>query len=258
MRLLQKIAALAVGLMIFSTSIAGMEKEGYVTRPGLFFAWLSPDDGYVMAHLSKSDELKALARHCNSGRDVFSLQGGAKYKCKLQVFKLPSGVEDWGSAAATVQGPSPKSDTRQFSLFSTTPPRTTNWAVRKIAPQELDAIDSLIQSDARLVRKINRQLKLSKASVIGRPDGSNFTVMVPGAIIQLEEIFYSAQRHHVFVQRDGVYSYLGEVPGKPIKYVDIDGNDLPGLVVNEDCDGWCISLWRLTGRLQKIGKFGGH
>jgi hypothetical protein len=258
MPLLQRIAALVVGLAIFPASIAGTEKESYSARRGLFFAWLSPDDGYVLARLGRPDELHALARHCNSGRDVFSLQGGTKYKCKFEMFKLPSGVEDWESAGATVQGPSPKSDTRQFGLFSTISPRTAKWTVRKISPQELGAVDSLIQSDARLVGTIKRQLKLSTASVVGRPDGSSFTVVAPGAIVQDKEAYYSAQRHHVFVQRDGMYSYLGEVPGKPIKYVDIDGNDLPGLVVSEGCDGWCISLWGLTDGLQQLGTFGGH
>jgi hypothetical protein len=258
MQLPQKIAALVVGLAIFPASLAGTETESYSARPGLFFAWLSPDDGYVLARLDKPDELQALARHCNSGRDVFSLESGTKYKCKLEVFKLPSGGAAWESAGATVQGPSPRSDTRQFGLFSTTSPRTTKWTVRKIAPQELGAINALIQSDARLFGTIKRHLRPSTASVVGRPGGSSFAVMAAGVTVQDKEAFYSAQRHHVFVQRDGVYSYIGEVPGKPIKYVDIDGNDLPGLVVSEGCDGWCISLWRLTNGLQQLGTFGGH
>ena len=56
----------------------------------------------------------------------------------------------------------------------------------------------------------------------------------------------------------GGYAYMGEVPGKPDSYVDIDGNDLPGLVVSEGCDGWCVSLWGVTGGLRQVGRFGGH
>ena len=78
------------------------------------------------------------------------------------------------------------------------------------------------------------------------------TVIVPGKIVEDREAFYYAQRHHVFVKQDNVHTYLGEIPGKPIKFVDIDGKDLPGLVVEEGCDGWCISLWSLTGELRNI------
>ena len=258
MQLLHRIAAALLGLAILPASIAGVEKVSSSTRPGLFFAWLSPDTGSVLAYSGTHADLQALARHCNSGRDVFSLQGGTKYKCKFEVFKLPSGVENWDGAYATVQGLSPKPGAEQFGLFSTFPPRTTKWTVRKVTPQELGAINSLVRSDARLSGPIRRQLKLSSASVVGRSGGSSFTVVVPGAVVRNEEAYYYAQRHHIFLQRDGMYSYLGEVPGKPFIYVDIDRNDLPGLVVYEDCDGLCISLWGLTNGLQEIGTFGGH
>ena len=185
------------------------------------------------------------------------MERGTKYKCKLEVFKLPSG-EVYGEAGATVVGPALKSDTRQFSLFSTKPPTTTRWVTRLIAPQELEPLETLLSSDARRFGKIKRQLKPHKAAVVSRPGGLYSTVIVPGKIVENREAFYYAQRHHVFVKQHNVYTYLGEIPGKPIKFVDIDGKDLPGLVVAEGCDGWCISLWSLAGELRKIGKFGGH
>jgi hypothetical protein len=107
-----------------------------------------------------------------------------------------------------------------------------------------------------------RQLKWDDARSIQQPHdapGARTTVVVPGKVVRDADAFYQAQRHHVFVRSSqGTYAYMGEVPGTPESHVDIDGNDLPGLVVEEGCDGWCISLWRLTGGLRQVGRFGGH
>ena len=86
-------------------------------------------------------------------------------------------------------------------------------------------------------------------------------MVVPGRVVRDPDAFYGAQRHHVFVRGgsgSGGYAYMGEVPGKPDSYVDIDGNDLPGRVVSEGCDGWCVSLWSLAGGLRQVARFGGH
>jgi len=258
MPLAQQITALVIALASAAPCLAGSESESYSSRPGLFFAWLSPDLGKVQVRFDSPASLQALAQHCNTGRAVFSLQGGTKSPCKLEIFKLPSGKEDWESAGASVQGPSPKSDTWEFGLFSTTPPRTPKWTVRTITSQELDAIASLIQSDAPRFATMKQQLKLSTASVVSRPGGAYLTVIAPGATVKDKDGFYNAQRHHVFVVHGDVYAYRGEVPGKPVKFVDVDANDLPGLVISEGCDGWCISLWGLTDGLQQLGRFGSH
>ena len=255
MPLRQRITTLVIAFAISAPSIAGVEKESRINRSGLFFAWLAPDRGHVLVGFDSPNQLRELAQHCNSGNEVFSLERGTKYKCKFEVFKLPSGEVYWESAGATVVGPAPKSDTWQFGLFSTRPPTTTRWIARPIAPQELE---TLLKSDARWFAKIKRQLKPHKASVVSRPGGLYSTVIVPGRIVEDREAFYYAQRHHVFVKQDNVYTYLGEIPGKPTKFVDIDGKDFPGFVVEEGCDGWCISLWSLAGELRKIGTFGGH
>ena len=63
---------------------AGMDKEGSIQRPGLFFAWLSPDDGPVWAHFENPAHLQQLARHCNAGAPVFALQAGTRYQCKAE------------------------------------------------------------------------------------------------------------------------------------------------------------------------------
>lgn len=100
MPLAQRITALVIALACASPSLAGSESEIYSSRPGLFFAWLSSDLGKVQARFDSPASLQALAQHCNTGRAVFSLQGGTKYQCKLEIFKLPSGKEDWESADA--------------------------------------------------------------------------------------------------------------------------------------------------------------
>jgi len=41
--------ALILALACVPPAWAGMDKEGSSQRPGLFFAWLSPDDGPVWA-----------------------------------------------------------------------------------------------------------------------------------------------------------------------------------------------------------------
>ena len=69
---------------------------------------------------------------------------------------------------------------------------------------------------------------------------------------------YTEHWHHVFMRRDGAYSYLGEM-GKPYFFVDLDGTDLPGVVTTASCDGTCISLLSITADgLELVGSFTGH
>lgn len=260
MLLLQRgITALILGLAVVAPSTAGELKESYSARPGLFFAWLSPDDGSVVVQFDDAVHVRALARHCNAGRGVFSTQTGAKYQCKMQVPRNSSGEDQWDSAEATVQGESPKSDTRQFGLFSNTPVRTTRWITRRISAPEVEAIAALLRSDTKRFGAVQRQLKLTTASVVSQPGGQSLAIVVPGQIVVDRAGGYEARRHHVFTKNGSGVSYLGEVPGKPVSFADIDhGTELPGLVVSEGCDGWCITLWSLAGGLAQVGRFGGH
>lgn len=45
MVLRQRMAALLLGLAVVGPAAAGEESESHISRPGLFFAWLSPDLG---------------------------------------------------------------------------------------------------------------------------------------------------------------------------------------------------------------------
>ena len=143
-----RIAGFFALCVLSAPSIAGVEKDSHTTRAGLFFAWLSPDDGYVSVSFDVEEKLRKLAHHCNAGRAVYSLQRGTRYNCKVIVFKTESGMDYWDSAGVTVQGPVPKSE-RQFGLFSITPPHTTDWVARKLLPDELSALNDLLNSDSR-------------------------------------------------------------------------------------------------------------
>ena len=157
-----------------------------------------------------------------------------------------------------MQGARPQTDNPQYRLFALTPPRTPQWLVAKPDAEQLGALRSFVQSDDRRFGALRRQLQWGAARTIQQPQGARTTVVVPGRVVRDPDAFYGAQRHHVFVRGSSGYAYMGEVPGKPDSYVDIDGNDLPGLVVSEGCDGWCVSLWSLAGGLRQVARFGGH
>lgn len=256
---------LLVPLLVLSCAwpaIAGTEKESHSTLGGLFFAFLPPDADQVMARFDDKAQVQRLVQHCNMGKAVFDLQAGAKYQCQAEVFKTQPGADDGDVTGVTVQGPARQSDRRQYALFSLAPPTTPLWDVRKIDPDHRTELQAYIQSDTRRFGGLSRQLQWDGARSIQQPHsapGARTTVVVPGKVVRDAAAFYQAQRHHVFVRgSQGAFSYMGEVPGTPESHVDIDGNDLPGLVVAEGGDGWCISLWRLTGGLRQVGRFGGH
>lgn len=254
LRMLVFLMAFAAALPVF----AGSEKESYSARPGLFFAWLSPDDGAVFARFDQSAHLQQLVQHCRAGRPVFALQGGARYQCRLEVPASGAAGQGPDVVGVTVQGPVPESDRREYRLFALAPPATPRWEVRPTAPDERRALLAWLQSDARRFGGFVKQLAWSGATSVTQPQGERATVVVPGKTVRDAAAFYEAQRHHVFVRTRTAYAYMGEVPGTPAGYVDIDGSDAPGLVVAEGCDGWCISLWGLKGGLRQVGAFGGH
>lgn len=212
-----------------------MDKEGSSQRPGLFFAWLSPDDGPVWAQFENPAHLQQLVRHCNTGAPVFALQAGTRYQCKAELPQKSAGQEEPYAAGMTVQGPVPQADTRQYRLFALKPPRTPQWVVGNPDAEQRDALQSFLQSDGRRFGALRRQLQLDAARTVLQPQGARTTVVVPGRVVRDRNAFYEAQRHHVFVRGSGGYAYMGEVPGKPDSYMDIDGNDLPGLVVHRSC-----------------------
>ena len=113
MVLRQRMAALLLGLAVVGPAAAGEESESHISRPGLFFAWLSPDLGAVVVRADDAAHLRALARHCNAGRPVFALQAGEKYPCRIEVPKArrvaSSGKRSGPRCRADRPGPTPGS-----------------------------------------------------------------------------------------------------------------------------------------------------
>jgi hypothetical protein len=248
-------------LMLWAVSqplMTGSEKESHSLIPGLFFSWLAPDEGYVGVGFYSEDKLREFVSHCQSDRLVYSLPLGSAYRCRAQLFKDPSGKDVWTSAGVTVQGPAavPVSDDRRYGLFSVQPP-SKKWAVRNLSLEESTALRILLTSDDQRIAAIRKRAKLHSARAVHSPGSDQITVVVPGNVVK-EGDFYRAQRHFVFEMRPERAIYLGQLPGSPQMYVDVDGGKAPGIVVSEGCDGWCISLWQISSGVRKIATFGGH
>lgn len=239
---------------------AGSPSESHVTRPGLFFAWLVPQGDPVVVRFDDQASVQQLVQHCNAGKPVIALQTGARYPCTAEVFKTPAGEADGQSVGITVQGPARQGDRWEYALFSLAPPTTPRWDVRPLDPDARTALQAYLQAQPQRFAWLQPTLQWGAALAVRQPgtEAGRVTLVVPGRTVRKPEVFYQAQRHHVFVRDQGTHAYLGEVPGTPGSYVDVDGSDLPGLVVSEDCDGWCISLWSLKGGLRQSGRFGGH
>lgn len=145
--------ALIVALACVPLAWAGEEKESSSQRPGLFFAWLSPDDGPVWAHFENPAHLQQLVRHCNAGTPVFALQSGTRFQCKAELPPKSAGQEEPYAAALTVQGARPQTDNPQYRLFALTPPRTPQWLVaRPDAEQRAHCSRSCSRTTAGLAR----------------------------------------------------------------------------------------------------------
>ncbi|WP_345060984.1 hypothetical protein [Acidovorax lacteus] len=241
-------------------AVAGSPSESHVARPGLFFAWLVPQGDPVVVRFDDPALLRQLVQHCNAGKSVVALQTGIRYPCTAEAFKTPTGDTDAQTAGITVLAPARQSDRWEHALFSLAPPATPRWDVRPLKPDARTALQAYLQAQPQRFAWLQPTLQWSAAVAVRQPgaEAARETLVVPGRTVRKPEVFYQAQRHHVFVRDQGTHAYLGEVPGTPGSYVDVDGSDLPGLVVSEGCDGWCISLWSLRGGLRPIGRFGGH
>ncbi len=190
-------------LLPTAASIASVEKDGRTNRAGLFFAELPSSGSYVNTSFGEDEEVKL--------RDLAAHCNGGKTE-------------------------------RAYGLLSVTPPLTTNWVRRAASADELLALRALLKSDAQRYNQIVKSLKLSATSVVTKPGSTHLTIVVPGEIVSNDDAHCLAQRHHVFVRRNNVYAYRGMLPAKPEKYFDVDGDDVPEIMVSVGCDGWCISL----------------
>lgn len=255
-----RLSALCAALYLASAScIAGEAKESSSTRPDLFFAWLSSTDDSepVVVNFKEHSDFLRMTEHCKSGLPVYRYGQNSRYTCKAVPYDTGS-PDSWKIAQVTVKGPTPKSTTAQFGMFSLKPTRTTRWNTRAITLDEQAALKSFIDVRNPRLRVPVKQLKLAAATVTFASDEERATLIVPGNEVRDEPGGYYAQRHYVFVKDHGAYAYRGMLPAKPVQYFDLDGGDLPDVLVEEDCDGSCISLWSISKRIRSVAGFGGH
>src|SRR5689334_22172738 len=153
-----RIATLFAALVIAAAVSAGDLVQSNSKRPGLFFAWLSGEP--VRVYFPDRTNLRSLALHCNSGKDVFSLRTGARAKCKVVVPGSEAAFKDWEEGETTVQLSTQEPDSPGFGVFSLTPPRTIGWAIRQTTLEEADALKKLLASDKQKFTELARELKL--------------------------------------------------------------------------------------------------
>lgn len=255
-----RIPALCAALYLASAScVAGGAMESSSTRPDLFFAWLSSadDSDGVVVNLEKHADLLRLTEHCRRGLPVYRYGQNTRYTCKAEPHTTGNPA-DWKIADVKVKGPTPKSTTAQFGMFSLKPTRATHWNTRAITPGEQTALKTFIDVGKPRLGVPVKQLKLRRATAVSASDEGRTTIIVPGNEVRDIPGEYYAQRHYVFVKDGEAYIYRGMLPAKPLKYFDLDGGDLPDVLVEEDCDGICISLWSLSKGIRNVAAFGGH
>lgn len=235
--------------------------ESSSSRPDLFFAWLSStDDGDpVILNFSRRADSRELNEHCRSGSPVYLHGKNTRFTCKAEPYET-DGQDSWKTAKVTVKGPTPKSGAAQVGVFSLKPTRTTHWNTRVVTSEEQMAVKALIARSKPHVRLPAKQLKFATATAVSASNEGRTTIIVPGNVVRDIPGEYYARRHYVFVREEGgTYSYRGMIPAKSLSYFDLDGGDLPAILVAEDCDGWCVSLLSISAKgVRTIAGFGGH
>jgi len=235
---------------------AGVPAEGHSGREGVFYAYfnLELDDGTKIGSdtfFGLPGQAIALRNHCERGGFVFSHRNRARYGCKVH---LPSGEYEYGSIE--IIGAPADPHYLHYGLFTTQPVRGTQWKVRPLSADELAGIVALIETSPGRYGNLGKYVASGKAFAVHKAEGKLTAYFVPGQWIRGE--FYEAQRHHVFVGREGSYRYQGQLVDKPARYYDLDGDDLPEVETNESCDGLCISLWDISRAPEEIASWGGH
>ncbi len=241
--------------LFVAASWAGEDKESDSEVPGLFFAWTSADrqgDIVTVRFLDQPADLRAMADHCRRGLSVYAFQRNTPYTCTADWYSSPEVL------GVTVHGPR-QAGPPHYAMFSLKPTRTTRWAARAITANERANVQALVHSRQWQRTLPKARLRLDGAKAVSRAQTpARVTIVVPGRRVQIADGHYDAQRHHVFVQTHGRLDYHGEIPDMPAHYIDVDGDDLPEIITEETCDGYCVSLWRIAKTPQRIAGFGGH
>lgn len=251
----------SVALLMAPAVWAGSDKESYSTVPGLFFARLTPANEPWVTVVNFDNRLahQRFVDHCASGRPVYRYRSNQRYSCKADWYPPhpPDDPGEWRSAGITVSGPYTPSDRKQSGMFSLQPTPTTRWQVRALTVQEHSELQRFVARHATRLQ-LPKRLPLRGAVAVGRSHSPWQTWIVPGYRVQHQGTGYDARRHHVFVQHAGRIRYQGMLRDKPEDFFDVDGDDLPEVLTNEQCDGLCISLWSVDKGMREVAHFGGH
>lgn len=234
-----------------TASLAGQEREGFSSTKGVF---LSFEQGGLVAFDSQ-DKLVELVEHCEKGKRVFSHTRKREYRCKTSLLE---GGEYSGFIRVEILGVTPQDEGEVPHVFTIEHARSTSWEIRTLLDQEVAAISDLVRSDRTRYGSLTERLRFTEAIAVKRPNAVLTTYFVPGEQIKDEDAFYEAQRHHVFVARKDAYRYQGKLLAKPTQYLDLDGDEIPEVVVEESCDGMCVSIWSLQRGPKRLGGLGGH
>ena len=99
-------------------------------------------------------------------------------------------------------------------------------------------------------------MHLQDTTVLSRQQGQRRTLIVPGekVLLYLDSDIY-AQRYYAFVQQHGRIRYQGALPGKPIEFLDVDGDDVPEVLTSVVCDGQCITLSGVAQGVHELANF---
>jgi hypothetical protein len=248
-------ACVALGLLsAVAAAFAGMPSESLSRRDGVFATWFSP--ALVDSHVTfdSRDGAKALARHCRAGRPVHLLPAGTRYTCRVEFLPIEeAGNDRW--LRLWVTGPAAVPDRWVHGVFTVSPPHHVKWTERPATAGEQAAVDALRATDRKVARKVKARAVRS-ARAVSAADGGRTIVVVAGQ--RVSDPFGEEQRHQVFLMEGESARHLGELPDRPARYVDVDGDDLPEVVTDSECDGTCVNVWTLSPRPKSIVRFGGH
>ncbi len=230
---------------------AGEERESVSFMRGVF---LSFEQGGLVSFDSQ-DSLLELVQHCSRGGAVRDHTRGRSYRCGTTML---AGADAYSPIRVEILGVAPRDEGEVAHVFTIQPRRPAAWQQRSLSAQEAQGVAMLIKADPARHGSLAARLDFAHAKAVSKPGSAFTTYFVPGEQVKDEEGYYDAQRHHVFVARRGVFSYQGRLAARPTQYVDLDGDDFPEVVVEEGCDGLCISIWSVHSGPKRLGTLGGH
>ena len=245
------VLALITATLATVTSYAGQERESFSSMQGMF---LSFELGGLVGFDSGGKSLE-LMKHCETGGTLFNHTRKRPYRCKATA---PADAELSGFVRVEMLEVAPKDEGEVPHVFTINNGRSTSWEIRSLSAQETAAIVALLQSDPIRYGSFPKRLRFEEAIAVKRPNSVFTTYFVPGEQIRDDLAFYAAERQHVFIGKQAAYSYQGRLIAKPTQYLDLNGDDFPEVVVEESCDGLCVSIWSIHSGPKRLGDLGGH